>query len=128
MTEFEQLALDTLVAPGPVLPRQPLDQRGDRVVEGWATGAVRVGPPLGHQAVMPPQEGGRGDQAVTAQHRGQVSDQRGEQGAVGPVQPSLGLALRSTATSWRRTRSSMSLDDGARGSSVSQFSSWLKIR
>ena len=39
-----------------------------------------------------------------------------------------GLVLRSTAASWRRTRSSMSLDDGAQGSSVSQLSSWLKIR
>jgi hypothetical protein len=59
MTEFEQLALDALVAPGSVLPRQPLDQRGDRVVEGWATGAVRVGSLLGHQAAMPPQDRGR---------------------------------------------------------------------
>jgi hypothetical protein len=47
MTEFEQLALDALIAPGPILPRQPLDQRGDRVVEGWATRPVRVGPLLG---------------------------------------------------------------------------------
>jgi site-specific DNA recombinase len=39
-----------------------------------------------------------------------------------------GLVLRSTATSWRRTRSSTSLDDDARGSSVSQLNSWLKIR
>ena len=35
---------------------------------------------------MPPQDRGRGDQAVTAQHRGQASDQRGEHGSVGPVQ------------------------------------------
>ena len=33
----------------------------------------------------------------------------------------LGLVLRSTATSWRRTSSSMSLDDDARGSSVSKL-------
>ena len=64
------------------------------VVEGWATGAVRVGPLLGHQAAVPAQDRGRGDQAVTAQRRGQASDQCGEQGAVGPVQarPRVGSA------------------------------------
>ena len=38
-----------------------------------------------------PQGGGWGDQAVTAQHRGEASDQGGEQGAVGPVQARLGV-------------------------------------
>jgi hypothetical protein len=50
------------------------------------------------------------------------------QRSIGPVQARPGVVLRSTATSWRRTRSSMPLDDGARGSSVSQLSSRLKIR
>jgi len=36
--------------------------------------------------VMPPQHRRRGDQAMTAQHRGKASDQRGERGSVGPVQ------------------------------------------
>jgi hypothetical protein len=53
MTELEQLALDALVAPGRVLAGHPLDQRGDRLVEGWATATVRVGPLLGHQAAVP---------------------------------------------------------------------------
>jgi hypothetical protein len=86
VAELEKLALDALVAPGLVLAGHPLDQRGDRVVERWAPGAVRVGPLLGHQAALPAQDRGRGDQAVTAQHRGWASDQRGEHGPVGPVQ------------------------------------------
>jgi hypothetical protein len=40
---------------------------------------------------VPPQGGGWGDQAVTAQHRGEASDQGGEQGAVGPIQAELGV-------------------------------------
>jgi hypothetical protein len=120
--------LDALVAPGLVLAGHPFDQCGDRLVDGWATAAVRVGPLPGHQAAVPSQDRGRGDQAMPAQRRGQTLDEGGEQGSVGPVHTWLGLVLRSTATSWRRTRSSMSLDDDARGSSVSQLSSRLKIR
>ena len=89
VAELEQFALDALVAPGLVLAGHPFDQRDDRWVEGWATGAVRVGPLLGHQATVPPQDRGRGDQAMPAQHRGQASDERGEQGSVGPVQAGL---------------------------------------
>ena len=59
-----------LVSPGLVLAGHPCDQCGDRVVEGWATGAVRVGPLLGHQPTVPPQHGGRRDQAMTTRHRG----------------------------------------------------------
>ena len=66
----EEFALDALVAPGLVLAGHPLDQRDDRWVEGWATGAVRVGPLLGHQAAVPPHDRGRGDQAMTEQDRG----------------------------------------------------------
>jgi hypothetical protein len=43
-----------------------------------------------HAAVLA-QDRGRGDQAMTAQHRGEASDQRGEQGSVGPVQAGLGV-------------------------------------
>jgi hypothetical protein len=50
-------------------------------------------------------------------------DEGGEQGSVGPIHRRLGFVLRSTATSWRSTRSSMSFDDDVRGSSVSQLSS-----
>ena len=70
MAEFEQFALDALVAPGLVLAGQPFDQRGNRVVDGWATATVRVGPLPGHQATVPPQDRGRSDETVTAQARG----------------------------------------------------------
>jgi hypothetical protein len=54
------------VAPRRVLAGQPLDQLGDDVVEGWATGAIRVSPLLGHQAAVPPQDGRRSDQTLAA--------------------------------------------------------------
>jgi hypothetical protein len=59
MAELEQFALDALVVPGRVLAGQLFDQGGDRVVDGWATGAVRVGPFLGDNAAVSPQDGGR---------------------------------------------------------------------
>ena len=37
VAELEYLALDALVAPGLVLSGHPFDQRGDGLVEGWAT-------------------------------------------------------------------------------------------
>ena len=40
---------------------------------------------------MPAQDRGRGDQAMPAQPRGQVSDECGEQGSVGPVEAGLGV-------------------------------------
>ena len=66
MAELAQLALDGPGAPGRVLAGQPLDQFGDDVIEGWATGAVRVGPLRGHQAAVPPQDGRRSDQTLAA--------------------------------------------------------------
>jgi AAT family amino acid transporter len=64
-TGFGQLTLvlvPTLVAylvfvlpnPGLVLAGHPLDERRDGRVEGWATGAVRVGPLLRDQEAVPP--------------------------------------------------------------------------
>jgi hypothetical protein len=44
-----------------------------------------------HQAAVPAQDRGGGDQAVSAQRRGQASDECGEQGAVGPVQAGPGV-------------------------------------
>jgi hypothetical protein len=129
MAELEQFALDALVAPGRVLAGHLFDQGGDRVVDWWATGAVRVGPFLGDQAAVPPQDGGRGDQAVTAQHRGQAWDQRGEHGSVGPVEAGLGVgSAEYRDLSWRRTSSSMCSDDDARPSSASQLRSPMRIR
>ena len=63
---------------------------------------------------------GRREEPVPAQRRGQGLDECGEQGA-GPAQSrrGLGLVLRSTATSCRRTRSSTSLADDVRPSTIS---------
>jgi hypothetical protein len=91
VAELEQFALDALVAPGFVLAGHPFDQRDDHWVDGWAPGAARVGPLLGDQAAMPAQDRGRGDHAMPAQPRGQVSDECGEQGSVGPVEAGLGV-------------------------------------
>ena len=46
---------------------------------------------LGDQAAVPPQDGARGDKPVHPQPSGQVADQRGEDRAVGPVQPGPGM-------------------------------------
>jgi hypothetical protein len=70
---------------------QPLDQRDDRVVEGWAAGAARVGPLLGDQAATVVQDRGRCDHAMPAQRRGQASDECSEQCSVGPVEAGLGV-------------------------------------
>ena len=70
MAEREEFALDALVPPGRVLAGHPFDQCGDGGIERWATGAVRVGPLSGHQAAVPAQDHGRGDQAMAAQRCG----------------------------------------------------------
>ena len=69
VAELEQLALDPLVAPGCSRGRSARSARRSRA-DRWASGAVGVGPLLGDQAAVPPQDGARGDQAVTAQHSG----------------------------------------------------------
>jgi hypothetical protein len=70
VTELERFPLDVLVAPGVILPGQLLDQRSGGAIEGRTPGAVRVGPLSGHQVAVSAQDGGRGDEAVTAQRRG----------------------------------------------------------
>jgi hypothetical protein len=40
VTEFEQLALDSLVSPADILPGHALDQHGHRVIEGWTPETV----------------------------------------------------------------------------------------
>jgi hypothetical protein len=57
---------------------------------------------------------GAGDQAVRLQPSRQAPDQRGEDGAVGPVQPGPGIGGRSTAISCRGTSSSASLEADGR--------------
>ena len=56
--EPQELALDPLVTPGWVLPRQSNDQLLGLLVQRWpARLAVRVGPTAGHQAPVPAQQG-----------------------------------------------------------------------
>ena len=69
VAELEKFALDALVTPFLVLAGELLDQDGDGLVEGWATAAVRVGPLLGNQPTVPPEDGGWSDQAMPAQQR-----------------------------------------------------------
>jgi hypothetical protein len=77
---------------------------------------------------MPTQDGVRGDEAMAAQCSGQPPDEGGEHGPVCPVQRGLGLVRRSTATSCRRTRSSMSFVEDARPISRTSPSVCWKIR
>jgi hypothetical protein len=70
VAELEKFTLDSLVAPGLVLAGHSFDQRGDGVIDVWATGPVRVGPLLGDQAAVPAQDRARSDQAMAAQYLG----------------------------------------------------------
>jgi hypothetical protein len=64
---------------------------------------------------------GRDGQAVMVLQLGEVSDQRGEDGSVGPVHAGLGVVLPTTATSWRRTSSSTSVEVvGSRAATASR--------
>jgi len=68
----------------------------------WPSHPVRIGPLAGNQAAVPAQDGAGRDQPVRPQLCRQESDQRGEDCAVGPVEPGRGLVRRSTAASMRR--------------------------
>jgi hypothetical protein len=85
VADLEQLALDPLVPPGGVLGSEPPDEHGDPGPDRLPPCPVRVSPPPGDQAAMPPQDGAGRDQPVRPQGPGQVPDQRGEHRAVGPV-------------------------------------------
>ena len=128
MTELEKLALDTLVPPGAVLGGKPLDQRGDLGTDRRPARPVRTGPLLCDEAPVPPQHSAGCDQPVHPQAAGQEPGQRGEDRAIGPVQPGLGEVRRSMATSCRSTSSSMSLEAGERPNRTSQPQSRMKIR
>ena len=86
VAECEQLALDPLVSPARVLPRHPLHQGGEHVVDWWPSGPGRVGPSSAHEAAMPAQDRVRGDQAMATHCAGQLPDEGGEHGPVRPVQ------------------------------------------
>lgn len=91
MTEFEQLALDPLVAPRRVLGREPLDEGHDLRADRWPTHPLWMGPCPYDQTAVPPQDGAGRDQPVRSQRSGQESDQCGEHRPVRPVPPGLGL-------------------------------------
>jgi hypothetical protein len=57
-----------------------------------ASRPVRVGPFAGDEAAVPAQDGAGGDQPMVPQPRGQEPDQRGEDCAVGPVEPGLRMS------------------------------------
>ena len=90
VTELEKLALNALVPPGGVLGGEPLDQRGDLGTDRRPARPVRIGPLPGDEAAVPPQHSARRDQPVHPQPWGQEPAQRGEDRAIGPVQPGPG--------------------------------------
>jgi hypothetical protein len=91
VTELEQLALDSLISPAPILPGHALDQRGHSVLDRWTPEAVGICPFLGDQAPVPAQDRARCYQAMSAQHLRQSPDECGEHRAIGPIQARLGV-------------------------------------
>jgi hypothetical protein len=87
VAELEELTLDPLISPAVVLGGEPLDERGDLGADRRPSRAVRVGPALCDQATVPPQDCAGRDQPVHPQAFGQEPGQRGQDRAVGPVQP-----------------------------------------
>ncbi len=91
VAELEQLALDPLVPPAVVLGGKPLHERGDLGAARRPSCPVGVGPLAGDQAAVPAQDGAGCDQPMRSQVYRQEPDQRGEDRAVGPVQPGSGI-------------------------------------
>jgi len=74
-----------------VLNGEPLDERGDLAADWRSSRPVRVGPLPRDQAPVPSQDGAGSDQPVYPKPGRQQPDQRGEDSAVGPVQPGPGM-------------------------------------
>ena len=128
VAELEQLALDALVSPAVVLGGEPLDERRDLSTDRWASGPVRVGPFLSHQATMPSQDGAGRDQPVCLQPLGSCRISAASTARSAQSSRGRGLRRRRTATSCRSTSSSAFLDAGDRPSRTSQLQSRTKIR
>jgi hypothetical protein len=129
VTEFAQLPLNSLVSPAWVLPSHARDQRGHhRVLDRWTPDTVRIGPLVGHQATMPTHDRARRDQSMHPQHRRHLRTSAANSARSAQSRRGLELVLRSTATSWRSTRSSTSLDADERPSNINRFSRCKKIR
>jgi hypothetical protein len=85
VADLEQLTLD------PLVPQEGFSEASrplSKVISaltGCPPSPVRVSPPLGDQAAMPPQDGSGRDQLVRPQGSGQVPDQRGKDSTIGPV-------------------------------------------
>jgi hypothetical protein len=85
VAEFEQLALDSDVAPARVSQAMRTTRGSEDVVDEWSSGPVGVGRASADEAAMPAQDRVRGDQAVATQCAGQPPHEGGEDGSVGPV-------------------------------------------
>src|SRR3981081_3865796 len=99
MAELEQLALNSLVSPPPILPGHALDERDYRVIDGWTPETVGICPFLGDQATMPAQDRARRDQAMPAQHLRHLRTSAANTARSAQSRRGFGSALRSTATS-----------------------------
>src|SRR2546430_4635000 len=115
----------TLISPAVVLGGEPRDQSSDLDADWLPSPSGGVGPLAGDQAAVPAQDGAGGDQPVHPQPCRQEPDQRGEDRAVGPVEPGPRIG---TATSCRSTRSSASLEADDRPSRTSQPPSRTKMK
>jgi hypothetical protein len=91
VAEFQQLTLDPLVSPAVVLGGEPLDERGDLGAGRRPSCLVRAGPFSGDQTAVPSQDSAGGDQPVHPEPCREKPDQRGEDRAVGPVEPGPGM-------------------------------------
>ncbi len=67
MSQPDQFALDTAMAPGRILLRHAQHQVTDLVTEGRPAGLVWIGPLPDDQATVPGQQRTRGHDAVDAQ-------------------------------------------------------------
>jgi hypothetical protein len=83
---------------------------------------------LGNQPTMPTQQRSGRDKSVAATRGREQPGERREDRSVGPAQLGLGVLLRSTVTSWRRTSSSASFDADDRANNSIQANSRMKIK
>ena len=128
VAEFEQLALDPLVPPRVVLGGEPLDERCDLGVDRWPPCAVRVGPVAGNEAAVPAQDGARVISRCIRSRVGRSWISAARIARSAQSSRGRGLARRSTATSWRSTSNSASLEADDRPSRTSQPQSRTKMR
>jgi hypothetical protein len=82
--EFDQLALDPAVAPPGVLAGQTHDERGDLLVNRWATGrSMRISPAPRDEPTVPGEERLGCHRKAPPGRAGEKPAQRGDKGAIG---------------------------------------------